>query len=146
MGGMLVAARVLLALVEREAGHRVRRAAGISAVVLAALFVGLAGLLFLLYAVFLAITPYLTPAGAAAVIGGTMVLVSAILIAVTFRSEKPVRRPVARASSAASAITSDLGTVAMEAGRKLGSSFEAPSTITVALAALIAGLVAGRKI
>jgi hypothetical protein len=144
MGGMLVAARVMLALIEREAGQRARRAAGITAVVLAALFVGLAGLLFVLYAVVLALTPYLTPAGAAAIVGAAMILLAAIVIAVTFR--KPgttVQRPVARA---ASAVATDLGALASEAGRKLGSSIEAPSTLTVALAALIAGLVAGRKL
>jgi hypothetical protein len=74
MGGMLVAARVIMAIVEREAGQRARRAAGISAVVLAALFVGLAGLLFVLYALVLALTPYLTPAGAAALVGAAMIL------------------------------------------------------------------------
>jgi hypothetical protein len=143
MGGMLVAARVLLALVEREAGQRARRAAGISAIVLAALFVGLAGLLFVLYAVVLALTPYLTPAGAAAVVGAAMILLAAILIAVTFRKPRTTHRPVARA---ASTVATDLGALASEAGRKLGSSIEAPSTVTVALAALIAGLVAGRKL
>jgi len=145
MGGMLVVARVLLALVEREAGQRARRAAGISAVVLAALFVGLAGLLFVLYAVVLALTPYLTPAGAAAVVGAAMILLAAILIAVTFRkpSTAKARRPVA---SAASSVAADLGAIASDAGRKLGSRIEAPSTITVALAAMIAGLVAGRKL
>jgi hypothetical protein len=136
MGGMLVAARVILALVEREAGQRARRAAGIGAVVLAALFVGLAGLLFVLYAVVLALTPYLTPAGAAALVGAAMV-------AVTFRRPAAPSRPVARA---AATVAADLGTLAGEAGRKLGSRIEAPSTLTVALAALIAGLIAGRKL
>jgi len=143
MGGMLVVARVLLALVEREAGQRARRAAGISAVVLAALFVGLAGLLFVLYAVVLALTPYLTPAGAAAIVGAAMILLAAILIAVTFWKPAATRRPVARA---ASTVATDLGALASEAGRKLGASIEAPSTLTVALAALIAGLIAGRKL
>jgi hypothetical protein len=144
MGGMLVASRVIMAILEREAGQRARRAAGISAVVLAALFVGLAGLLFVLYAVVLALTPYLTPAGAAAIVGAAMILLAAIVIAVTFKSPSvPRRRPVAKA---ASTIASDLGALATEAGRKLGSGIEAPSTITVALAALIAGLVAGRKL
>jgi len=143
MGGMLVAARVILALVEREAGQRARRAAGISAVVLAALFVGLAGLLFVLYAVVLALTPYLTPAGAAAIVGASMILVAAILIAVTFRKPTAKPNPAARATSA---VASDLSALAGEAGRKLGASIEKPSTLTVALAALIAGLVAGRKL
>ena len=145
MGGMLVAARVVLALVEREAGRRARRAAGIGAIVLAALFVGLAGLLFVLYAVVLALTPYLTPAGAAAVVGAAMILLAAILIAVTFgrSGAATARRPVA---NAASSVAADLGTLASETGRKLGSRIEAPSTVTVALAALIAGLVAGRKL
>jgi hypothetical protein len=143
MGGMLVAARVILALVEREAGHRARRAAGIGAAVLAALFVGLAGLLFVLYAVVLALTPYLTPAGAAALVGASMILVAAILIAATFR--RPAMRP-APATQATSAVAADLTALAGEAGRKLGASIEKPSTVTVALAALIAGLVAGRKL
>ena len=143
MGGLLVAARVLRALVEREAGQRARRAAGIGAAVLAALFVGLAGLLFVLYAIMLALTPYLTPAGAAALVGAMMILLAAILIAVTFRRERPVVR---HAERAVATVATDLGDVAMEAGRKLGASIEAPSTITVALAALIAGLVAGRKL
>ncbi|MDB5358908.1 MAG: hypothetical protein JWO51_205 [Rhodospirillales bacterium] len=145
MGGMLVAARVVLALVEREAGQRARRAAGIGAVVLAALFVGLAGLLFVLYAVVLALTPYLTPAGAAAVVGAAMILLAAILIAVTFRKSgtRTVRRPVA---DAAATVAGDLSALAGQAGRKLGAGIEPPSTITVALAALIAGLIAGRKL
>jgi hypothetical protein len=145
MGGLLVAARLALALAEREAGQHARRAASISAVVLAALFVGLAGLLFVLYAVVLALTPYLTPAGAAAIVGAAMILLAAILIAVTFRKPgtRAVRRPVA---NAASTIATDLAGLAGEAGRKLGSSIEPPSTVTVALAALIAGLVAGRKL
>jgi len=133
----------VLALVEREAGQRARRAAGISAVVLAALFVGLAGLLFVLYAVVLALTPYLTPAGAAAIVGAAMILLAAILIAITFWKPATARRPVARA---ASTVATDLGALASEAGRKLGSGIEAPSTLTVALAALIAGLIAGRKL
>jgi hypothetical protein len=144
MGGMLVAARALIALVEHEAGHRARRAAGISAVVLGALFIGLAGLLFVLYAVVLALTPYLTPAGAAAIVGAAMILLAAILIAVTFRT--PKSRPRRAEASAASNVVADLGTLAGAAGRKIGSSIEPPSTVTVALAALIAGLVAGRKI
>jgi len=143
MGGMLVAARIVLALVEREAGQRARRAAGIGAIVLAALFVGLAGLLFVLYAVVLALTPYLSPAGAAAIVGAAMILLAAILIAVTFWKPGTTHRPVARA---ASHVAADLGALASEAGRKLGSSIEAPSTLTVALAALIAGLIAGRKL
>lgn len=145
MGGMLVAARVVLALVEREAGQRARRAAGISAVVLAALFVGLAGLLFVLYAVVLALTPYLTPAGAAAIVGAAMILLAAILIAVTFRKPgtRAVHRPVA---DAAATVATDLNRLAGEAGRKLGASIEPPSTLTVALSALIAGLIAGRKL
>ena len=143
MGGLLVAARVILALVEREAGHRARRAAGIGSVVLAALFIGLAGLLFVLYAVVLALTPYLTPAGAAALVGAAMILLAAILIAVTFRKPTPASRPVV---TAASTVASDLSALATEAGRKLGAGIEAPSTVTVALAALIAGLVAGRKL
>ena len=143
MGGMLVAARVVLALVEREAGRRARRAAGIGAIVLAALFVGLAGLLFVLYAVVLALTPYLTPAGAAAVVGAAMILLAAILIAVTFGRSGKTHRPVARA---ASTVAADLSSLASETGRKLGSRIEAPSTVTVALAALIAGLIAGRKL
>jgi hypothetical protein len=142
MGGMLVAARALIALVEHEAGHRARRAAGTGAVVLAALFIGLAGLLFVLYAIMLALTPYLTPAGAAALVGAAMILLGAILIAVTFRTPKP--RPTAAGSAAA--MVADLGTLAGAAGRKIGASIEPPSTVTVALAALIAGLIAGRKI
>ena len=55
----------------------------------------------------------------------------------------PRSRPVA---TAASAVATDLGALATEAGRKLGAGIEAPSTVTVALAALIAGLVAGRKL
>ena len=143
MGGLLVAARALMALVEHEAGHRARRAAGIGALVLAALFVGLAGLLFVLYAIVLALTPYLTPAGAAAVVGAAMILLAAILVAVTFRSPRPARRPGGRV---ASTVAADLGVLAGEAGRKLGAGIEPPSTVTVALAALIAGLVAGRKL
>jgi len=142
MGSLLVAARVLLILLEREAGHRVRRAAGVGALVLAALFIGLAGLLFVLYAIALALTPYLTPAGAAAVIGGAMILLAAIVIAITFRRPRETRRIQRAASHAAT----DLGDAAMAAGRKLGAGIEAPSTLTMALAALIAGLVAGRKI
>ncbi|HLZ66327.1 MAG TPA: phage holin family protein [Aliidongia sp.] len=143
MGGLLVVARALLALAEREASHRARRAAGIGAVVLAALFVGLAGLLFVLYAIVLALTPYLTPAGAAAVVGAAMILLAAILIAVTFRGSRAPSRPVARA---ASTVATDLGVLASEAGRRLGAGIEPPSTVTVALAALIAGLIAGRKL
>lgn len=143
MGGMLVAARVVLALLEREAGQRARRAAGVGAAVLAALFIGLAGLLFVLYAVVLALTPYLTPAGAAAIVGAAMILLAAILVAVTFRQPSTPRRPV---ETAASAVAADLSTLAGEAGRKLGASIETPSTMTVALAALIAGLVAGRRL
>jgi hypothetical protein len=143
MGGLLVAARVLLALVEREAGQRARRAAGVGALVLTALFVGLAGLLFVLYAIMLALIPYLTPAGAAALVGAAMILLAAILIAVTFRRERTTVRRVERA---ASTVSTDLGDLALEAGRKLGAGIEAPSTLTVALAALIAGLVAGRKL
>jgi hypothetical protein len=143
MGGLLVAARVLLALVEREAGHRVRRAAGTSALVLAALFVGLAGLLFVLYAIVLALTPYLTPAGAAAAIGGAMILLAAIIVAVTFRRPPTTVRRVERATAHAASEISD---VAMAAGRRLGAGIEKPNTLTVALAALIAGLVAGRKL
>ncbi len=52
-------------------------------------------------------------------------------------------RPVARA---ASTVTTELSMLASEAGRKLGASIEPPSTLTVALAALIAGLIAGRKL
>jgi hypothetical protein len=143
MGGLLVAARALLGLVEHEAGRRARRAAGISAAVLAALFVGLAGLLFVLYAIMLALTPYLTPAGAAGAVGAAMILLAAIVVAVTFRNPKPARRPVGRA---ASTVATDLGLLAAEAGRKLGAGIEPPSTVTVALAALIAGLIAGRKL
>ncbi len=143
MSGVLVAARVILAILEREAGQRARRAAGIGSAVLAALFVGLAGLLFVLYAVVLALTPYLTPAGAAALVGAAMILLAAIVIAVTFRKPAPTSRPVA---TAAATVATDLSALASEAGRKLGTGIEAPSTVTVALAALIAGLVAGRKL
>ena len=143
MGGLLVAARALLALAEHEAGRRARRAAGIGGAVLAALFIGLAGLLFVLYAIVLALTPYLTPAGAAGVVGAAMILLAAIVVAVTFHRPSRRRRPVARA---ASTVATDLGVLATEAGRKLGASIEPPSTVTVALAALIAGLVAGRKL
>jgi hypothetical protein len=142
MGGLLVAARVLLALVEREASHRVRRASGIGALVLSALFIGLAGLLFVLYAIVLALTPYLTPAGAAALVGAAMILLAAIIVAVTFRRPPtPVRRIEHAVGQAASSVSD----AAMEAGRKIGAGIEMPSTLTVALAALIAGLVAGRK-
>ena len=131
MGSLLVAARLLLALLEREAGHRVRRAAGVGALVLAALLIGLAGLLLVLYAAVLALTPYLTPAGAAALIGGIMILLAAIVIAVTFHRPRPPRR-VERAAA--------------DAATDLGAGIETPPTFTVALAALIAGLVAGRKL
>jgi len=143
MGGMLVAARVILAVLEREAAHRARRAAGIGSVLLAALFVGLAGLLFVLYAVVLALTPYLTPAGAAALVGAAMILVAAIILAVTLRESRA--KPPA-ASQAAVSIAQDLSALAGQAGRRLGTGIQKPSTLTVALAALIAGLVAGRKL
>ncbi|GGF02272.1 hypothetical protein GCM10011611_04670 [Aliidongia dinghuensis] len=139
MSGLLVAARVLLALVEREAGHRVRRAAGFGALALTGLFIGLAGLLFVLYAIMLALTPYLTPAGAAVLVGAAMILLAAIIMAVALRRPPVPSRPVERAAS-------DLGDAAMEAGRKLGAGVELPNTVTLVLAALIAGLVAGRKL
>lgn len=139
MSGLLVAARVLLALVEREAGHRVRRAAGFGALALTGLFIGLAGLLFVLYAIMLALTPYLTPAGAAVLVGAAMILLAAIIMAVALRRPPVPSRPVERAAS-------DLSDAAMEAGRKLGAGVELPNTVTLVLAALIAGLVAGRKL
>jgi hypothetical protein len=140
MRALLAVARVLWALAEREADLRARRVAAIGALWLAALFVGLVGLLLLLYAVMLVLVPYVTPAGAAAAVGAAMTLLAAILIAMTFPSPRPRRRSVTAAAA------NELGDMAADATQKLSAGLSAQGTVNVALAALIAGLIAGRRL